>query len=730
VTHAVALEIFDAAQRSAVELPLSGELVIVRGAAGSGKSRALAARALRALNETAARRIVISRAGGEPEALLAQIERLAPGAPGGRLRAGTFADLAKEILTEGHALGMLPAKPDFAAEAEAARLFESAAVQLLSLEWADLRSDEIDPEVTGLRAPEHFLAAAYRLIRKLRDALVDPGAFLEAARRGATEFYAHPPNFAGTDLLLATPAKYRASLKVDAAELERQYRREIDLAKILARLYAYYVERIATTGTLSGADAVVEAAALLRARDGFARELRERYVFAFVDDAEDLLPSELALLRALFGERLEGVTLGLNPEAALRTLRGARPKTIAALSGSTVQLEGSRRRPPEGGDVALRLHRAPSRAGELQFVAATVAAAIRDGCPPREIAVVARTLAGAAPLAEALLERDVPVDLCGDYRLGDDRTVADGLALLWSIADPFRHDWLLRVLQSPLVAFCDASLAALCAEPPNPQRALFALPEDSPVRATSRRTRLARNVLLGEADETLSADARERLAAFRALRRRWVAYSREIPPAQLAAAVLAESGVGAAAAGGARARFQAAMLGRLVDDIRAFERRNPLAPLGRYLEEAERTAAVDGNLPSLRAADPEAVTLATVDTIADREFEIVLVTQAQAGAFPRYYVPEAFLFSPAHGMIPKENVGDGAAGRTAKFTWYLHRAKAQALYVEEERRRFEVARARARRLVYVTAAGKPTRGASTPEFLSELIERTRQSSER
>ena len=58
-----------------------------------------------------------------------------------------------------------------------------------------------------------------------------------------------------------------------------------------------------------------------------------------------------------------------------------------------------------------------------------------------------------------------------------------------------------------------------------------------------------------------------------------------------------------------------------------------------------------------------------------RRFEHVFVVDARAGSFPPYYVPDAFLFSPTYGMIPKDAAGDATAARTAKFTWYAHQAR-------------------------------------------------------
>jgi len=71
-------------------------------------------------------------------------------------------------------------------------------------------------------------------------------------------------------------------------------------------------------------------------------------------------------------------------------------------------------------------------------------------------------------------------------------------------------------------------------------------------------------------------------------------------------------------------------------------------------------------------------------------------------------------------MIPKENVGDARAARTAKFSYYVFKAKAREAYNDEERRAFVYALRRARSAVLVSASGKATRGTTAPEFLEEL----------
>ena len=53
---------------------------------------------------------------------------------------------------------------------EARRAFAAGARSCFDLTWPELQNGAIDPEVAALRGPQRFLDAAYRLVRKLRDA--------------------------------------------------------------------------------------------------------------------------------------------------------------------------------------------------------------------------------------------------------------------------------------------------------------------------------------------------------------------------------------------------------------------------------------------------------------------------------------------------------------------------------------------------------------------------------
>jgi len=369
--------------------------------------------------------------------------------------------------------------------------------------------------------------------------------------------------------------------------------------------------------------------------------------------------------------------------------------------------------------------RAADRRAAATAVAAHVAGLVAAGTPPGRIAVLHRTLRTLAPYEDALLAHDLPLALAGDPALFERPDVLDALALLWTAVDPFHHVWVLRALQTPMLRLSDASIAVLCGEPASPQPLLFALPEsDEPGdrRWDHRRDlRLGTNLLGGERDGDLSATARERLAGFRARRARWSGWLRELDVATAARAIVTDGGLllPRPHETAARGRLRATLLDRLLELIAEYATRRPSADPADALEYCARLATeADG--PELLDERADAVVVGAVDHVLARRFDHVVVVDARAGAFPPYYVPDAFLFSPTYGMIPKESAGDAPAARTAKFTWYEHHAKPRAAYVREQRRLFAAALGRADRTVTISAFGRPTRGVAAPELAAEI----------
>ncbi len=678
----------DPAQHQAVEAPFDRALAIL-GAAGCGKTTTLLARIERA------------RSFGYRTPLVAGIHQSAPS----RLH-----EFAVEILRENAAeLRLID-------DVEAKALFAEAAAPLLAME-GDLIALQIDPEVPGLRSPERFLESAFRLQRRLSEALISADGFLERALAGATEFYAKPPNFAQPDLIASTKSEHRSSLAVSPEELARQYRREVDLAKLLAQLYRAYAALLRERRCAPGRDAVSAAVDALRDTAPLSARMVERYAVAFLDDAQDLTVGEITLLQRVFGETLPGVTLAGDLSAEMRA--GARRDRVFASAGTRIELSRSyRARPP------IETARPATQQEEARAIAAYVAALLRDGAEPARIAVLLRSVAAATAYEEALLDRDIFVRIAGDYNVFADRRALDALALLWNVHDPSRHEWLLRTLEGAALALSDASLAVLCGEPSDRQTVLF---EEEPPRPPSgerkrdpeRAVRLSQNVLSGACDASLSEIARERVNAFRESRERWLEAERVSPFEDLARLVWREGLAREGSLGSARARAQQHVLHLLLERMQAYLESHAGASLGDVLADAELRAQ-----SSLEVCEPndgrDAVHLTSVDAARGLSFDHVAVANVRPGAFPCWYAPDAFLFSPSLGMIPKDNVGDATTARTAKFTYYVYRVKARDAYNARERRIFSYALSRATRSLHVSAWGRATRALSAPEFLEEL----------
>ncbi|MBV8638961.1 MAG: ATP-dependent helicase [Candidatus Eremiobacteraeota bacterium] len=628
-------------------------------------------------------------------------------------------------------------------DVEAEWVFARCAQPLFQLEWDELIAGTIDPEVPGLRSPERFLVSAFRLIRKLRDAAISPKEFLERSLQGATSFYASPPNFAHPDLIYATKDAYRDSLDVTPAELQRQYRREIDLAKVLARLYDTYVAEIRTSRMMTRRDAIAEAVDALASDPSVGLRVRSFASAAFVDEAQESTLGAQLLLEAVYGSELRRVTLAGDPSSATSTFSGARPDRAFKVAGTNVTLQQQHRNAvavelasrqltrghakidAKNVETAVLLHRAKSEADEAKYVADAVRARLASGTPPHEIAVIFRSVSDVHEYEEALLDRNVPVAISGDLNIFADRRALDALAVLWNVWDPFRHDWLMRTLRGPVCALSDASVATLCAEPPDAQTALFTF-DDEPAPTTrsgrwdpKRDLRLGWNVTRGDQDDALNPTARARVRAFRTARAGWLRALTEMPFTAFVRTVWRDGLAVDGAPGSARALAQQLLLSRLLHRLNAYANAHPEATLGDILTYAQ--ARSESLLESCECdGDGRYVQMLNIDAARGRSFDYVVVPDARAGSFPRWYVPDSFLFSPKLGMIPKENVGDARAARTAKFSYYVFKAKAREAYNDEERRAFVYALRRARSAVLVSASGKATRGTTAPEFLEEL----------
>ena len=198
---------------------------------------------------------------------------------------------------------------------------------------------------------------------------------------------------------------------------------------------------------MTARDAVAAATRRLREDTAGAARLRARHRLAFVDDAQELTEVEIGLLRAIFGERLDGVTLCGDPASAISLGQRTQPEATFALAAARMKLREPHRRPHV--DVA----RPKSVPEEAAAIADRVAAWIESGVRPEAIAV-SRSVRNVEPYEAALLDRNVPAIVSGDVNVFADRRALDALALLWNVHDRFATigccaRWPDRRLRSP-----------------------------------------------------------------------------------------------------------------------------------------------------------------------------------------------------------------------------------------------------------------------------------------
>lgn len=641
----------------------------------------------------------------------------------------TFGDLAFDILAA------LPVR--VVDDVEAAGIFATVAQAALEFGPLDASTGELDPEVSGLRSPERFTAAAFALIGKLRAACIDPDEFERICMRGATTFYSNPPNFADIDLLLATKDAHRGSLSVDATELERQRQREIDLAKILGGLYRTYMQHFGTSA-LPQRDLVPAALAQVRADTGLRAKMRSAIERLYIDDAQECTVAEFALTRELIAENPSRLWFAFDDRLTIGAFSGARPRQWLELDAQERTLEDHSRVPAEIARLALdfatkaatldpgedssavTIYHTMEKAGEAAYIADRVAALIAAGAVPESIAIVLRTLQTYAPYERALLDRDVPLDVEGDVSPLRGVAALDALAALWVATDPFRHEWLLRFLQAPPFGFSDSALAILSSPAPSAQASLF---EGDPAPAAApridRSIRLGTHVFGGDVDDFIPPEAQVKLEWLRAAAREWHALRERVSLSRFAERVIRDVGFPVAAGNAARTGADARALARLLERIEQYEWTHPGARLDDFLTHAQSLANSEhAHTSDDRGAD--CVQLLSVAAARGRTFDHVFIANVHAGAFPRYYTPDAFLFSPSLGIIAKDNAGGMHAARTAKFTYYDFRYKPSAAYYEHERRMCALAMLRARKSLTISACERLTRGIGAPEFLNEL----------
>ncbi len=428
--------------------------------------------------------------------------------------------------------------------------------------------------------------------------------------------------------------------------------------------------------------------------------LRSRVRLVVVDDAQELTPAGLRLLRTVAGDGALDLVLIGDPDAATQTFRGADPRlfvvgwpgaptltlgaghrcaaavqAVADRVAAHVGVVGTaahRRVPPrgEGGEVAVHLLR--TAAQEAALVADTLRRAhLERGVAWSSMAVVVRGGARTAALRRVLLHAGVPVaTAAAELPVRDEPAVRPFLALLRMAlevaagADALEPDDVVDVLTSPVGGADAVTLRRL-------RRALRRLELGSGGGRPSDAL-LAEAVLTPAALDQVGPEGRAARRAARVLAAAVHAVRdgegvEGVLWAMWQASALAEVWRDAALAGGAGGRRADrgldALLG-LFDAAERFADRLPAAPPREFLD---HLLAQDVAGDSLVAHAPagESVALLTPAASAGREWDLVVVAGVQEGAWPDLRLRGSLLGSTELVDVVTGRAGDARSARAA-----------------------------------------------------------------
>jgi superfamily I DNA/RNA helicase len=689
---------------------------IVCGPAGSGKTAALAARAVDQSDEGDVAVVCPNASSVQAfERALLACER----GDERPIRVDTLAGHAARWMRSEYAASGVPPNLRVGSSASARRAIEHAAHGLLDLSWPMFQSGDFDLDLPFLSRPGIFLDEAAGLFRLLRRLRLTPEEFAEGCSAGADAFYGE--GVEGALARLRDPQLRERLSKRGAtacaasrADVQAQRRAESALAKILVKLYEEYVAALPGFAEWCEEDVVAHACAWLEEDARAARAIARRHAALLVDDAEDADPGLASLANLLAAAGLRSFIIAGNDDAQIDSMAGKR-------SALTWTAPGAQRKflAPIGGGVRPQAQRFAGESAEADRLAAGVGDLLRAGVEPGDIAILSRSVDSAAVYRRELDARGLPV-LAPTEAFEAQKEIEDLLALAAIVDDRFDHAHLLRVLSSPLPGLNDASVWTLCT--PSDAAAQLTLEigarsERRPVDAEVRRGLLSRNAFDGAADDRLSEDVRARLGAFRDRFAGWQRMAKRKSPPAVIAELMHDAGF--------RARWHDAAphrCARLAEDGRR------LVEAVRSLHEAEpelrlrdAVCRIEDGEATLRAAalSRDGIACEAIAATKGRRWPHVFVAGVAYERFPRIYNARGMAFSRNYGLLVRDNIA-GRASQTAKFAWFYAKFDAKGRYLTEERKILRYGLSRANVAAAATGFGRPPHWARDYDLLSEL----------
>lgn len=471
-------------------------------------------------------------------------------------------------------------------------------------------------------------------------------------------------------------------------------------------------------GLVEFADQMAQAAALVTSHGDVARQLRDQFAVVLLDEYQDTSSAQARLLHGLFSGvdaehgRGHPVTAVGDPFQAIYGWRGAAPSNILQFAYDFRLTDGAaahryalrvnrRSRPVildaanllaaplrqddrlqvrgEGGSQDMALQAPDGKSGgsvqaatfdtwpqEVDWVADQVVAVHEQQLAPQwsRIAVLTRGNAPIGALYQALVERDVPVEIVGLGGLLEVPEIADIVATLTLVDDVTANPEVVRLLSGPRWRIGPRDLAVLADRARELARTADQLSAQvrTGIEAVGADLDSSTRLCLLDAVEDpgtglLSATARERLHEF-AHELRSLAGHRDEPVLELVHRVIESSGVGLELdsdpewykAGRSR------QLARFIDAVAGYvdiDGDGALSGLLAWLQaERERAEGLDQAVPSSQ----DSVKLLTAHRAKGLEWDVVFLPGLCEGTFPSTLPPDNWVTQPA--VLPAEIRGD------------------------------------------------------------------------